>query len=131
MPRASRLLLIPLLCVATVVPAAAASLGGLAPDHVTGGQAVVGSCDDAVTVSYSTQGGNLSSVTVSDIADPGCEGGSLELQALDSSGATISAAEPAPVAADADTAENAVTLSLSPQPSAEQVSATAVSISGP
>lgn len=132
MPQARRFLPLPLLlCAATVLPASAASLGGLDPDRLAAGQAVVASCDGAVSISYATQGGNVTSVTVSGIADPACEGGALSLQALDSSNASISAAGPATVATDADAADNSVTLGLSPQPNAEQVSATAVSITGP
>lgn len=132
MPLAHRLLLpLLLLCAATALPASAASLGGLDPDRLTGGQATVASCDGAVSVSYVTQGGNITSVTVSGIADPACEGGSLTVHALDSSNTSISAAGPATVATDADTADNTVTLTLDPQPNAEQVSATAISITGP
>jgi hypothetical protein len=125
------LLLLLVLCVAAVVPASAASLGGLAPDDLTAGQATVAACDDALSVSYATQGGNVTSVTVSGIADPGCEGEYLALRALDSSGASISGAGPAAVPTDADTADNSVTLSLSAQPNAELVSVTAISITGP
>jgi len=118
-------------CAATVLPASAASLGGLDPDRLTAGQATVAACDGAVSLSYATQGGNVTSVTIGGIADPACEGGALSVQALDSSNASISSAGPATVATDADTADNSLTLSLSPQPNAEQVSATAVSITGP
>jgi hypothetical protein len=132
MPRARRLLLpLLLLSAATVVPASAASLGGLDPDRLTGGQGTVASCDSAVSVSYATQGGNITSVTVGGIADPACEGGSLTVQALNSSNTSISGAGPATVTTDADTGDNTVTLGLSPQPNAEQVSATAVSITRP
>jgi hypothetical protein len=132
MPRARRFLpLLLLLCAATILPASAASLGGLDPDRLTGGQATVASCDGAVSVSYATQGGNVMSVTVSGIADPACEGGELTVQALDSSNTSISGAGPATVTSDADTVDDSVTLGLSPQPNAEQVSATAISITGP
>lgn len=120
-----------LLCILSAFHASATSLGGLSTEALTAGTATIASCDTDIGVSYTTQGGDIASVTVSGLADPSCEGGSLTVQALNSSGTSIASAGPTTVPVDADSVDNTVTLSLSPRPTADQVDATAASIVGP
>jgi hypothetical protein len=114
-----------------MVPAFATSLGGLAPGKVGARGVMVAACDtNGFTMSYATSGANVTSATVGGIADPGCEGGRLSLT-LANGTTSIAGGGPATVPTDAGTTDNAVTVTLSPQPAAAQVNRVDVSITGP
>jgi hypothetical protein len=113
-----------------VLSASAATLGGLADGGIGAGSATVAGCDaNGFSVSYATSGGNVSSATVSGIADPGCEGGALSLTVAN--GATSVGSGSATVPTDAGTVDNSVTVPLSPQPPAAQVNQVHVAVAGP
>lgn len=114
---------------ATVAFAAALTVGS-AP--VGAGNGVVPRCDpNGFTYSFTTSGGNISSVTVGDIADPACENGVMHVTFVDSAGTSVGSAGPQTVPTDGDLLSNSMTLSTGPQPPAGQVSAIHVSVSGP
>jgi hypothetical protein len=113
-----------------VLSASAAALGGLADGGIGAGSATVAGCDaNGFGVSYALSGGNVTSATVSGIADPGCEGGALSLTIAN--GATSVGSGTATVPTDAGTTDNSVTVPLSPQPPASQVSQVHVVVAGP
>ncbi len=109
-----RLLLVLVLGVGVfALPAAAAALGGMNPSGVVGGTATVRSCDDAVGVAYATSGGDVSSATVSGLADPGCSGARLRIAVTGSAGGSIATGGPVSVPSDPDTNDDSVTVPLS------------------
>ena len=111
--------------------ASAASLGGMS-GSVVAGNAAVPACDTTgVTVAYTTSAGNVTAVTVSGLADPGCEGGSLSVALTNSAGDSIASGGPETVATDGDTVDNSLSVSLSPNPAAQNVAGYHVSIAGP
>jgi hypothetical protein len=117
---------------AATLPGVAASLGGLTTHKLGAGQAVVSACDsDGFTTSYNNSGGNITSVDVSGIADPGCEGGQLSLVLANASGTSIGAGGPTTVPTDAGTVDNTMTVTLSPTPAASAVAAVHVVVTGP
>jgi hypothetical protein len=112
------------------VPAAAASLGGGAAGGALSGSGAVAGCDTTVSLTYETSAGKVTSVTVGGIADPGCAGGMVEAT-LRGGGLALGTAGPEPVPADADTADDQVTLTVgAPQPAAADVDGAHVSIEG-
>lgn len=118
--------------IVAVLPASAATLGGLAPGALGAGSAVVAACDsDGFSADYTTSSGSVTSVTISQIADPGCEGGQLSLTLADSSGTSVGAGGPQTVPADGDTTANSMTVALSPAPAASSVAAIHVVVTGP
>jgi hypothetical protein len=117
---------------AATLPGVAASLGGLTPRKLGADSAVVSACDsDGFSVSYTNSGGNVTSVDVSGIADPGCEGGLLSVVLANASGTSIGASTPTTVPTDAGTVDNTMTVSLSPTPAASAVAAVHVAVTGP
>lgn len=117
---------------AATVGGFAASLGGLAATGLGAGKAVVAACDtDGFDVSYTTSSGTVTAVTVSGIADPGCEGGQLALTLANTAGTSVGAGGPQAVPIDGDTTDNAMTVTLSPQPAAAVVTAIHVVVTGP
>ena len=119
------LLLAALALAATATVAAAASLGGVGGGAVGAGDATVAACDNGFTVSYTTVGGNVTAVTVGDIA-AACAGGSLRVTVTDAGGSSIAAGGPQTL-----TADDSTTVSVSPQPLAEDAAAVDISIVGP
>jgi hypothetical protein len=116
---------------ASCVFASAASLGGIS-GGVAAGDSAIPACDtDGLTVTYETTGGNVTAVTVSALADPACEGGELSLTLSNAGGDSIASGGPGMIAADADAADNAVTVPVAPNPAAETVRGYHVSIVGP
>lgn len=112
--------------------ASAAALGGVGSDRVAAGNAAIAACDgNGFSVSYTTVGGNVTAATVADIADPGCEGGDLSITITNSGGASIASTGPSSIPTDGDTSPNSLTVSVSPQPAAEQVAAFHVAVVGP
>ncbi|HYG73090.1 MAG TPA: hypothetical protein VEC15_12510, partial [Actinomycetota bacterium] len=63
----------------SAVFASAAELGGISGGVVAGDSAIPACDSDGVTLAYQTSGGNVTAVTVSGLADPGCEGGELSV----------------------------------------------------
>jgi putative aminopeptidase FrvX len=117
--------------VLVIVPGMAATLGGLSAGKLGGGGAVVSSCDtNGFTVSYATSGGNVTSATIDGIADPACEGGQLQVTVANGT-TSIGVGGPTVVPTDAGTADNSVTVPVSPQPAAAQVNRVHVAIAGP
>ena len=122
---------------AAAVTAACASVAlaatlGVSTTDVGSGNASIAACDtNGFTETYTTSGGLVTAVTVSGIADPGCEGGSLKLTLTDAAGASIASAGPGTVPTDGDTVDNSLTLSTSPQPSSSAVAGIRISIEGP
>ena len=122
---------------AAAVAAASASVAfaagvGISTTDVGAGTTSVVACDtNGFTVSFTTTRGNVSGVTVSGIADPTCEGGSLAVTVTNSAGDSIAMAGPATVPTDGDATDNSLTLTTSPQPGAAQVAGYHVNITGP
>ena len=120
------------LAVALGVPVAAAAANlGVAAAKLGAGASAVAACDTAFTETYATVSGNVTSVTVGDIADPTCEGAELTLRLTDSTGASIASAGPAAVGTDPDTSPNSVTVSVDGQPDADAVAGIRISLTGP
>lgn len=111
--------------------ALAASLGLLVGGSLGTGAAPVTACDTSFTVGYTTLGGNVTTVTVGDIADPACEAGDLSVTLVDSAGAAVASGGPTPVPTDGDTAAGSVAVSVSPQPTAESVAGVRIVVAGP
>jgi hypothetical protein len=118
--------------VLSVSLASAAALGGMSSGRVGAGNAAIAACDaNGFGVSYTTVGGNVTAATVSDIADPGCEGGDLSITVKNSTGDSIASGGPNAIPTDGDTSPNSLTVSVSPQPAAEQVAGVEVAVVGP
>jgi hypothetical protein len=114
------------------VPGFAASLRGLVSKKLGAGSAVVSACDtNGFAPSYTTVSGSVTAVTVSGIADPGCEGGTLAVTLANAGGTSIGASTPQVIAVDAGVVDNVATVSLSPTPAASLVAAIHVSVTGP
>jgi hypothetical protein len=109
----------------------AASLGTISGGLAGGGEDAVVPCDNGFGTSYTTSGGNATSVTITGIADPACEGGSLKVALVNGSNTAVASGGPAAVPSDGDTSDNSVTLPLSPQPVTTSVARIHVSITGP
>lgn len=86
---------------------------------------------NGLSVSYTTASGAVTAVTVSGIADPGCEGGQLSLTLADAGGAPVGSGGPQVVPTDGDTSDNAMTVTVNPQPAASVVTAAHAVITGP
>ena len=111
--------------------ASAASLGGIS-GTLGAGNAVIPACDTTgVSVSYTTSGGNVTAVTVAGLADPGCEGGDLSVTLTNASGDSIASGGPQTIPTDGDALDNSLTLAVSPNAAAENVSGYQVPIVGP
>lgn len=131
--RPPRLLI--LIGLATLVTArfgAAASLGGINTTSLGAGSSAVLTCDgDGMSVTHTTSGGQVTAVTVGGIADPACEGARLSLTLTDSTNGAIGSGGGVTIPSDADTTNNSVSVSLSPQPDAELVGGVHISVVGP
>ncbi len=108
----------------------AAPVPALSSRNVAGASAAVVPCDTVFSVTYTTSGGKVTTVTVGGIADPACEGGQLKLTLL-GGGATLGSGGPVTVPTDAGTVDNSVAVSVSPQPNAWLVDEVAVVVAGP
>lgn len=118
--------------VAALVGAAAASLGGLTSARLGAGDATVAACDsNGMTISYAVSSNVVTAATVGGIADPGCEGGALTVILKNSTGASVASSAATTVPTDADTADDSVTVSVSPQPDASIVAGVSIQIVGP
>jgi hypothetical protein len=111
---------------------ALAATFGLTSAALGAGEAPVSRCDtDGFTITYTLSVLLITSVTVADIADPGCEGGSLELTLTDSAGASVGSGGPTTVPTDGDTSPNSMTISVIPTPAETTVVGIHVSVDGP
>jgi hypothetical protein len=116
--------------VAGSVVAAAANLP-LTSEGVAAGNAPVAPCDaNGFSPTYTTVGGNVTTVAVGGIADPACEGGALEVT-LVGAGGKLGSGGPVTIPTDGDSIDNSVSVSLSPQPDGELVTGIRVLIAGP
>jgi hypothetical protein len=123
-----------MLTVATLAsPYVASATGfGVTSNRVAAGSAGISRCDaNGFTLAYTTSGGNVTSVTVNGIADPGCEGADMSVTLTNSAGNSIASGGPQTVPTDGDAVDNSVTLAVSPTPAAEQVGGYQVSVVGP
>ena len=111
--------------------AVAASLGVSTTDVGSGNASIVVCDTNGFTETYTTVRGLVTAVTVSGIADPGCEGGSLKLTLTNASGVSIASAGPGTVPTDGDTLDDSLTLSTSAQPSSSTVAGIRIAIEGP
>lgn len=117
--------------VAAAFGAALAAPIGITSAQVGAGDTVVPACDTAFGHAYTTSRGNVTTVTVSAIADPACEGGVVRVTVKDASGSSIASAGPQAVPADGDALDNSVTIATSPQPSAALVTGIEIVVEGP
>ena len=106
----------------------AAGSGGVADGSVAADTAAVAACDgDGVAIGYTTSSGSVTGVTVTGIADPGCEGEAIEARVLDGTGTSIASGS-STVAADGDSSDNSATISVAPAADADLVGGTRVRI---
>jgi len=118
--------------VATAGYAAAASLGSLSSAQLGAGNGSVTACDtDGVVTDLIVPTDKVTDVTVSGIADPGCEGAALSLTLTDSLGIALGGASNQVVETDGDTDENSMTVAVTPQPDASLVTDVHIVIVGP
>jgi hypothetical protein len=116
--------------VAGAVVAAAATLP-LTSEGLGAGNAPVAACDlNGFSPTYTTLGGNVTTAVIGGIADPGCEGGALEVKLI-GAGGELGGGGPVTVPTDGDSSDNSVSVSLSPQPDGELVTGIRVLITGP
>lgn len=125
--RVKRLLI---LCVAVAMGvscslAAASALQGVSSGRAGNGSIAVTACDtDGFTVTYTTSGGNVSSVAVGGIATA-CNGGSLRVTVVDGSRTSVASGGPVTVSGSSET------VSVSPNPAGSTPAGVDVSIAGP
>lgn len=116
----------------TTVTGFAASLGGLTSDRLGAGDDVVAACDgNGFTSSYTTSAGNVTGVTLGGIADPGCDGASVSVVLAGAGGVSLGSAGPQTIAADGDSTDGSLALSLAPLPLASAVTRLHVVVVGP
>jgi hypothetical protein len=105
--------------------ASASALQGVSSPPVGNGSTPVAACDaNGFTISYTTSGGNLTSVGVGGIA-PSCNGGSLRVTVVDSSRTSVASGGPVAVSG------TSATVSVSPNPPGATPAGVDVSIAGP
>ncbi len=114
-----------------------APLAGHAATLVVTGQQALGAgtgavspCDTAFGHGYTTLSGYVTSVEVTGIADPACEGGQLALTLTNASGASLAAGGPVTIPTDADTVDNTVSVAVSPAADADFVTGIRISVAG-
>jgi len=118
------------LCLAVAVGlpcslAAASALQGASSGLVGNGSSPVTACDtDGLTVTYTTSGGNVTSVAVGGIA-VACNGASLRVTVIDSSRTSVASGGPVTVSGTSQT------VSVSPNPAGATAAGVDVSIAGP
>ena len=118
------------LCLAVAVGlpcslAAAAALQGASSGAVGNGSTPITACDaDGFTISYTTSGGNVTSVAVGGIA-VACNGGSLQVTVVNSSRTSLASGGPVTVSGASET------VSVSPNPAGATPAGVDVSIVGP
>jgi hypothetical protein len=117
--------------VAALLVSAALGVGALGAGSLGAGGAPIVACDsDGFGLSYAISGASVTAVTVAGIADPACEGGRLSLT-LTGGGTALAAGGPEAIPTDADAADDAVTVQVSPHPVADQIDGLHLVIEGP
>jgi hypothetical protein len=105
--------------------ASASALRGVSSTSAGSGSAPVSACDtDGFTISYTTTGGNVTSVGVGGIA-PACNGGNLRLTVVDGARTTVATGGPVTVSGTSEV------VSVSPNPPGATPAGVDVSIAGP
>jgi hypothetical protein len=105
--------------------ASASALQGVSSTPVGNGSTPVSACDsDGFTVTYTTTGGNLTSVAIGGIA-PACNGASLQVTVVDGFRASVASGGPVTVSS------SSATVSVSPNPPGATPAGVDVSIVGP
>lgn len=128
MPLPVALLVVGGLCALT---AFAVSLGGLSAADLGVGSTAVTACDgDGFTYDLSLSTGLVTAVVVGDLADPGCEEGTLHLTLVDAAGVDVGSGT-ATIGVDGDSDANLVTVSLSVQPLLTNVAGIHAAVVGP
>ena len=116
------------LTVAVALPsslAAAAAIQGASSGPLGSGSTPITACDtDGLTVSYTTSGGNVTTVSVGGIA-VACSGGSLRVTVVDSSRTSVASGGPVTVSGTSES------VSVSPNPAGAIPAGVDVSIVGP
>jgi hypothetical protein len=119
------------LVLATAAVASAATFG-LTSANLGAGQTTVSRCDtNGFTGTYTVTSGNVVSVTIDDIADPGCEGGSMNVTLVNGSGTIVGASATTTLPTDGGTTPNSVTVAVSPTPAESTVIGLHMSVTGP
>lgn len=114
------------------VSASASSLGGLDVSNLASGAGVVVACDDdGLSTSYTTSAGKVTAVTVSGIADPGCEGARLSLSLVTNGKAQIGSGGPVVVPFDEGTADDSVTVPVATRPDVSAIAGVHIVMEGP
>lgn len=98
---------------------------------IAAGSAPIAACDTAFGETYTTVAGNVTSVLVTGIADPTCEGGRLSLTLASAAGSALASGGPVTIPTDGDAVDNSVSVPLSPSPDGDLVAAIRVVIAGP
>lgn len=129
------LLAVPIAVLAIVcssgLTAFAVGLGGVSTADLGAGGAPVNACDgDGFDYDLTLSAGLVTAVAVGDIADPGCEQGTLHLTLVDGTGASIGTGTAA-IGADSDTDADLVTVSLAVQPLLTDVAGIHAALVGP
>jgi hypothetical protein len=118
------------LCLAVAVGlpcslAGAAALQGASSGLVGNGSSPVTACDtDGLSVTYTTSGGNVTSVAVGGIA-VACNGGTLRVTVVDSSRTSVASGGPVTVSGTSQS------ITVSPNPAGATPAGVDVSIAGP
>lgn len=114
---------------ATAVVASAASLNGLSAATLQSGGEPVASCDTSFGIGYTVDSSLVTKATVTGIADPACEGGSIKITLTDGGSAVGTGSGTVPT--DGDSTDNQVTLTVAEQPDKSTVDDARISIVGP
>lgn len=120
--------------IALPVAVALASVGvafaaGLAVDgnSVGAGTAVVGRCDDAATVTYTTSGSTVTHVVVSDLSND-CDGAALTLVVVGSAGSQVASGT---ATVPTDTVATSITVPITPNLQSSAVAGVRIAMVGP
>jgi hypothetical protein len=115
--------------VASPVVGAAATMG-LGPNPLGAGRTAIPRCDtDGFTITYTTVAGNVTAASVGGIADPGCEGGELQITLTGRGATTTSSSVTVPT--DGDTTDNSLAVTFASPTDGELVNQLHVAIAGP
>lgn len=124
------LMLCTALTILGAVAASATTLGGAASRVINARKVNLVRCDTSASVTYTTVAGLVVSATVDGLADPACEGQQIKIRVRNASGAGITEGGPVTIPADGDTADNQVTIPVSPSVSPPLVASHKLVISG-
>lgn len=95
------------------------------------GDAAVSSCDTGgLSLAWATTAGKVSTVTVGGLADPACDGATVEVTVM-GGGTRIATATPATVPVDGDALDGEVALTVPALPSPDAVDGARILVRGP